>query len=64
MCGVLVGLSLVVPSFASVSVILFPVIHECARTLCMWTLCGVQYICCIMVAISNLSGWWCCEVGC
>ena len=64
MCGVLVGFSLVVPSFSSVPTILFPAIPECARTLCMWTLCGVQYICRTMVAISSLFGWWCCEVGC
>ena len=37
----LVGFSLVVPSFASMLVISFPAIHECAHTLCMWTLCGV-----------------------
>ena len=36
MCGVLVNFSLVVPSFASVSAISFPVILEWARTSCMW----------------------------
>ena len=35
MCGVLVGLSLRVPSLASVSAISFPIMLECARTLCM-----------------------------
>ena len=64
MCGVLVGFSLSVPSLARVSAISFPMIPECALTLCMWTLCGVQYILCTMAAISNLSGWWCCDVGC
>ena len=57
MRGVLVGLSLVVPSFASVSAVSFPVIPECAHTLCMWILCGVQYICCTIAAISSLFGW-------
>jgi hypothetical protein len=56
MCGVLVSFSLVVPSFASVSIVSFPVIPECARTLCMWILCGVQYICRTMAAISSLFG--------
>ena len=64
MCEVLVDFSLVVPLFASMSTISFPVNHECARTLCMWTLCGVQCICRTIAAISRLSGWWCCEVGC
>ena len=59
MCGVLVGFSLVVPSFASMSTISFPVIPECARTLCMWTLCEVQCICRTIAAISSLSRWWC-----
>jgi hypothetical protein len=36
MCGVLVGLSLRVPSLASVSTISFPVMPECAYTLCNW----------------------------
>ena len=35
-----------------------------ARTLWMWIKCRVQYIWCILAAIRNLSGWWCCEVGC
>lgn len=51
MCGVVVGFSLVVPSFASMLAISFPVILECARTLC-----GVQYICRTMVAMSSLFG--------
>ena len=42
MCGVLVGFSLSVPSLASVSAISFPVMPVCARTLCMWIMCGVQ----------------------
>lgn len=35
MCGVFVGFSWVVPIFASSSAISFPVMPECARTLCM-----------------------------
>ena len=42
LCGVFGGFSLVVPSFASVSAISFPVMSEWARTLCMYILCGVQ----------------------
>ena len=56
--GVLVGFSLVVPSFSSMSTGSFPVIHECARTLC-----GVQYICRTMAAISSFFEWWCCDGG-
>jgi hypothetical protein len=56
MWGVVDGFSLRVPSLASVSVISFPTMLECARTLCMWIVCGVQYICCMMVAMSKLSG--------
>ena len=57
LCGVFGGFSLVVPSFASVSAISFPVMPAWARTLCMYILCGVQYICCTMAAMSSLSGW-------
>ena len=35
MCGVVVGLSISVPSLASVSAISLPLMPECARTLCM-----------------------------
>ena len=35
-----------------------------AHTLWMWIVCGVQYICFTIFAISNLFGWWCCDVGC
>ena len=62
--GVVSGLSLSVPIFASVSAISLPLMPVCARTLCMWTMCGVQYIWLIMAAISSLSGWWCWDVGC
>jgi len=55
--GVVSGLSFSVPIFASVSTISFPLMHVCARTLCMWTMCGVQYIWLIMAAISSLYGW-------
>ena len=41
MCGVVVGLSMNVPSLASVSAISLPLIHECACTLCMLTVHGV-----------------------
>ena len=44
MCGVVVGFSLSVSSLARASTISFPVILTCARTLCMWIMCGVQYI--------------------
>ena len=64
MHGVLVGFSLSVPSLARVSAILFPIILTCARTLCMWMVCGVHYICRTIIVISSLSGWWCCDVGC
>jgi hypothetical protein len=63
MCGVLSSFSLVVPAFASSSANPFPVMPKCARTLCMWILCGVQYIFLSMAAMSSLSGWWCCDVG-
>ena len=56
MRGVLVGFSLVVPSLARVSTISFPVMHGCALTLWMCMVCGVQYICLTIVAISSLSG--------
>ena len=42
MWGVAVGFSLSVPLLASVSAISFPMMPECARTLCMWILCGVH----------------------
>jgi hypothetical protein len=55
---VVVDFTLSVQSLASsVSRILFPVMPECARTLCMWIVCGVQYIWCIVYAIYNLFGW-------
>ena len=57
MWGVEDGFSLRVPSLASVSAISFPMMHVCARTLCMCTLCGVQYICRMMAAMSNLARW-------
>ena len=38
---VALGFSISVPSLASVSAISFPVLPECARTLCMWTICGL-----------------------
>ena len=56
LCGVLVGLSLRAPSLARLSAISFLIMPECARTLCMWIVCGVQQICCTMAAMSNLSG--------
>ena len=62
--GVMLGLSRCVPVFASVSAISFPLMFVCARTLCMCIVCGVQYIWLIMVAMSSLSWWWCCDVGC
>ena len=55
--GVGDGFSLWVPLLASVSAISFPIIHVCARTLCMCIICGVQYICRMMAAMSSLSGW-------
>jgi hypothetical protein len=61
--GVAFGFSLVVPSLASSSTISFPMMHVWARTLCMWILCGVQYICLAIDAMSSLFGWWCCDVG-
>ena len=64
MRGVLVGFSLSDPSLTRVSTISFPTMPTCARTLCMWMMCGVQCICRTIVAISSLSGWWCCDVGC
>ena len=42
MWGVLDGFSLRVPSLASVSAISFPIMPECACTLCMWIMYGVQ----------------------
>ena len=57
MWGVEDGFSLRVPSLASVSAISFPMMPVWARTLCMCILCGVQYICRMMAAMSNLSGW-------
>ena len=64
MCGVVDDFSVSVPSLASVSAISFLVMHDCACTLCTWIMCGVQYISCTMAAMSNLSGWWCWDVGC
>ena len=40
MCGVVVGFSSSIRSLASVSTIMFPVMPECVRTLCMWIVCG------------------------
>jgi hypothetical protein len=55
---------LVVPSLASVCVISFPMMPECACILCMWVfLCGVQYVCRIIATINGLSGWWWRDVG-
>ena len=56
MCGVVSGFSFSVPSLASVSAISLPLMPMCAFTLCMWIVCGVQYICRTMAAMSNLSG--------
>ena len=47
------GLSLCVPSFASTSIISFPMMAECALTLCRWILCGsnisyVQFLLCVI----------------
>ena len=53
-CGVLFGFSLSVPSLASLSNISLLLMHVCARTLCMWIICGVQYIQCIMA--TNIYG--------
>jgi hypothetical protein len=64
MCGVCSGFSKLFPSFASSSASSFPIMPVCARTLCMWILWGVQYIFLTMAAMSSLSGWWCCDVGC
>ena len=64
MCGVCSGFSRLFPSFASSSASSFPRMPVCARTLCMEILWGVQYIFLTMAAMSNLSGWWCCDVGC
>ena len=64
MCGIIYGFSFNVPSLASASVVLLPVMHVCALTLCMWIMFGVQYICLNMAAMSSLSGWWCWDVGC
>ena len=63
MWGVAIGFSLSVPLLASVSAISFMLILECARTLCTWILCGVQYIWCTMAAMSSLSRWWCYDIG-
>ena len=49
MCGVVVGFSWSVPSLASVSAISFSLKLECARTLWMWVVCEVQYICFVML---------------
>ena len=54
---------LVSPSLENVSAISFLVLPECALPLWMWIMCGVQYICCTISAISNMYGWWCCDVG-
>jgi hypothetical protein len=62
-CGVASGLSLVVPSLASLSATSFPMMLVWARTLCMWILCEVQYICLTIAAMSSLFRWWCCDVG-
>ena len=64
MWGVCSGFSRVFPSFASSLASSFPRMLVCARTLCMKILWGVQYIFLTMAAMSNLSGWWCCDVGC
>ena len=61
--GVVVGLSLCVPLFASVSVVSFPLMPMWTLTLCMEILCGVQYMW-YNATTSSLSGWWCCEDGC
>ena len=39
--GVMDGFSLSVPSLANVLAILFSLMLECARTLCMCIMCGV-----------------------
>ena len=57
MCGVVSGFPFSVPSLASVSAISLPLMPVCALTLCMWIVFEVQYICCTMAAMSNLSGW-------
>ncbi len=56
MWGVGVSFSLSVPSLARVSAISLPMIPVCARTLWMEIVYGVQYIWCIMAAMSSLSG--------
>lgn len=62
--GVVVGLSLCVPSIANVFVISFPKMPVWALTLCTYILCGVQYICYMIVVTRSLCGWWCCKDGC
>ena len=54
--GVVSGFSCSVPKLASVSAISFPLMPVCALTLCMWIMCGVQYIWLIMATISSLLG--------
>jgi hypothetical protein len=41
MCGVSSSLFFRIPALANVSAILFPVMPECARALCIWIVCGV-----------------------
>ena len=43
--SVVVGFSLSVPLLASVLKISFPILPKCVRTLWMWNMCGVLYIC-------------------
>lgn len=65
--GVLVGSSLSVPSLASVLPISFQVIPECVCTLWMCMVWGPVYVACMwrtIAAMSSLSGWCCCDVGC
>ena len=54
--GVVSGLSCSVPILASVSAISFPLMHVCALTLCMWIMCGVQYIWLMMAEMSSCLG--------
>ena len=44
-----------VPSLVSVSASLFPVMPKCARTLCMWILCEVQYIWCKFLLVIDMG---------
>ena len=46
-----------VPLLASVLAISFPIMPECARTLWIRIMCGVQYIYFTIYVISSLS-WW------